>query len=500
MGVRFLIKITMPRKTAAVIIALVGMIADCGVATFGSAQPIQYAVADHHVRVAVRMPPLQQGFDRLRDAYFDAEAVIGGGICTSGDLSVTVTEQPRLRIVNWLDVTDGRYGANLEVASRVQAKLIDCLPTGDISIGVACDLKASVGPISAPEPIGAAGHCRAGIAPWNPYVPIKVPLPVTLPSMVPIKVSSSSDANGEMHFEFGHWEEDTWVSEGNTRNVPFSVTMSGFDDQSGVAILDGAFGVTPPKRTVRSPAEAVAALRADDPLWDRDIGLGISIRERFFGSTQESGVREGLFNEVLPLRVWGRQRLFLSTFVEYEIFIDRAWVKYLSDEKGERVRVSFGTSRATIWKNARIGPGGPIQSVDISAEVGLPKLNKQSLQFESEVLDFRVIVDACIDYLSIHVDPGNLATKLNDGLVGIASLIERVSIALPDCLSMGTDVGSLKVTARRACPDGVVKDRLSNMTREKNSNLVLDVAKGTFRVVKDTLQFGVPMTVEPAGM
>jgi len=475
-------------------------------------------VFERQARVAVRVDPFQRAADRLINAKYEAWYPRIG--CSNGSLELRIldrpNETPKFDGTWWYAPLDGRQSLALALHASFVAKADG---SGQYcwkpSVSTNCSLYALVGPAIS-DPLPLEGKCRL-LGLLEAEFEINVAVPARAVEEVALRLGSTTTGTHEWSKgEFGHWENGTWVPEGDLKKIhaaailasvsgtdlpppPDPTSWSPISGPSQVIVIDAATvtaALGSPFLPFDNLAPAVREVSAGVPIWS-DVDLGISLRKGFF-LTMPDG-RTGPIGSLFPIRIWGEQSVSQGgkTYtVSYEFFVAAPTVTWIESEQQISLKLAILQPSVRLTNVSLVSKqrASSVCSAIGEIRLDLPQVDPSSGALQIPVRKFEVQLESCFGSGKLVIDPRYLDRLLGKLLPTTLQLETSVNLSLPPCIQ----VSDKAVTAKFSCPNGQTGCYASLMTPEKNSVLKLDLPHIKFRLSDDELQIGVPIIVSPA--
>ncbi len=435
-----------------------------------NAESVPFLSPDLEVRI--NTAHISRAINKLSGTEYRTEFLSGSRICSSPDLTATlysaglhVNSNLNLKTVSTeIDLDSGlKLGVDVDGCSQAAAR-IDC--------------SAQSGPFTHKDKIEWSGNCN--------YVVVILGVPY-----IGVGNFSFGDAIGPLVDVAGSYTVS--VAEENG----FSPQFGAFNDlgiwvpnasptMKEVSLLTRSYGAHPPEfkvigqsvvqanrtealvvstsvgspffNSASSPEEA-AGQYMDIPEFDSNGSFAqLVLNPTFFAKTSSNGVKSGLLNELLPLRVTGK----VSGQV-VDVALDDPEVEFGEFEGEQAIRVQLAVR--SINDGAYIEGATAYMVFDLPHFSGtelFTSLKSARIQIDTQDFD----IDACLDWFITDV--------IDIELLSLAKLPEKIDIGLPDCLEIGDD----RFVADRACAGGR-KGRASRHANKDNFRIEIDPARST---------------------
>jgi hypothetical protein len=478
-------------------------------------------------RIALDLTLLRDNLWNLVRAWYGATYDINATVCNKPPFSVTISDPPRLSASGWFFDYDARFGSTLGITTKFYAHVDSSNPLCQPNATVDCSMTACFGPCSLRNDVlRFPAQCQITGLPgfqW-PFV-IKLPLPWDLEIPYMLKQPESQPPN-QLNFEFGEFRSGTWVSAGTKKVIPYVARVGtvgpnivqvlhaqrepnvrdqnekwvpSSDGSPGGAVtnkflfVDFSFGDRFKKNHFISPTSAEAA-HSTVPIWDPSQGLGLAIAPTLFGDPAGASSTVGLFGNLLPIRIFGKQQYTFNHhtgMIGYELFLTKATVKF---KPNADTQVAFTVDRITAWlinDSGNAAPAERLPSIDVKvqATIGPPVLGPDGV-YAVKVKSFTLYLKTLVGNVPFLLSRKDLAKTINNALATLTQLRPSIALELPDCIN--TTLKEIAPLQRCQDPTQTV-GYMKLMTPEKNKVFTLQLDQAKFRTQNGVLQVGIPM-------
>lgn len=436
----------------------------------------QYFVPRPDLRVAIASKPVADII-----ASYANVSYLGthheGDICSNirTRLSFKYSKLSSASSIRWLD---GARFTQLNYQFGPEAE-INC---PRLSLGVRCEVSCC--PTSSSSTIDFHGRCTfAGLISANFQFNLRLDnganfnrnIQVTLPDQ--IGTGSNTTA-----FEFGELVNNTWHPSATPRTksvealfdfsayggppaidpcnahppLPNSLEPVSSFSENRLFLFDMSMGPERRFSLAKTPKAAEADFVDMDPIVKNELGF-LSISPQLFGYSSLGSRSQGLFGQILPIRISGTRDIKNIGEVQWEVFLTKADASFSGTRTDPKITVLFGTELARLWGNPVIG--NPIlKSVSTAITIAAPKPDTTgalrvipekfvlSLEFKTKTAD-------------ITIDAKGIEAVLGAGLPALGTIPPSLQVSLPQCLH----VGDPRLDSDDKCVDygGAVKGFLS---------------------------------------
>jgi len=469
---------------------------------FGSqtARAAEFYSPQHDVRIALDWLPYKEAMARFYKARYGGHINLSNLGCGRPQIFLDITEIPTLTLNSWASFYDGRYGANVDFSTAIYGHVEGgglCRPNAQVN----AKMQACLGTLKGMKKISLHGvFSLIRLFHW-PF-DADIPLPIELSEGITIELKPAQlPPPDSLNFEYGHWEGETWKSDGSKKTIPVHFNIGGLpekktDDvghsprEARYLVIDGTVGETQRLKMFPAAEDAKNDFEKDFPIWE-GANLGISLASSFFGQSGET-IKNGILGELLPIRIWGSKKyrfLFWKGIAHFELFLDGAQVRITEYESKPVFDISFSISSPRVWKEkkgVKAEKGKPIKKVNVQLLIRPPQINEKG-EIIFKVEKFTVYLKFYFCIIPIRVSPKLLENSLNNGKLKLGDVQPEFELKLPDCVNTNES----NITPSRPC-NGIPGNPgyMSHDTVWKNSTFMIPLNQLKSRTVDDQWHLG----------